>query len=297
MEINRANLRALFTGFNTVFQQAFDGAPSDWQRVAMDVPSTTSQEVYPWLGQNTRFREWIGDRVIQNLATHNFTIRNKKYENTVGVDRDAVEDDTYGVYKPVIQQLGLDAKQHPDELVFSLLAGGTSKTCYDGQYFFDTDHPVVQEDGSIGSISNIVTGAGPTWYLLDMTRAVKPIIKQTRKAYNFVTMDQETDEQVFSAGVYRYGVDARLNVGFGLWQLAFASQQDLTEDNYEAVRAAMQEMKGDNGRPLGVRPSLLVVPPSLEGKARKIVNADANNYGATNVWKGSADVLATSWLS
>ena len=297
MEINRANLRALYTGFNTVFQQAFDGAPSDWERVAMDVPSTTSQEVYPWLGQNTRFREWIGDRVIQNLATHNFTIRNKKYENTVGVDRDNIEDDTYGVYKPVIAQLGLDAKQHPDELVFKLLSSGMSNICYDGQYFFDTDHPVVQGDGTVGSVSNVVAGNGPTWYLLDMTRAVKPLIKQTRKPYNFVAMDQETDEQVFSSATYRYGVDSRLNVGFGLWQLAYASQQDLTEDNYAAVRAAMQEMKGDNGRPLGIRPSLLVVPPSLDGKARKIVNADANNYGATNVWKGSADVLSTSWLS
>jgi len=296
MEINRTNLRALMTGFNTVFQQAFDGAPSDWERVAMDVPSTTSQEVYPWLGQTTRFREWIGDRVIQNLATHDFTIKNKRFENTVGVDRDAISDDTYGVYKPVMAQLGLDAKQHPDELVFGLLANGTSKICYDGQYFFDTDHPVTNPDGSIGSVSNFAAGAGPTWYLLDMTRVVKPMIKQTRKPYNFVAMDQESDEQVFSAAQFRYGVDARLNVGFGLWQLSYASQLDLNEDNYQAARAAMQSLKGDNGRPLGVRPSLIVVPPSLEGKARKLVHADANNYGATNIWKGSADVLATSWL-
>ncbi|WP_179949285.1 MULTISPECIES: Mu-like prophage major head subunit gpT family protein, partial [unclassified Burkholderia] len=94
MEINRANLRALFTGYNTVFQQAFDGAQSDWNKVAMPVPSTTSQEVYPWLGQTTRFREWIGDRVIQNLASHDFSIKNKPFENTVGVDREAIEDDT-----------------------------------------------------------------------------------------------------------------------------------------------------------------------------------------------------------
>ncbi|WP_175992315.1 Mu-like prophage major head subunit gpT family protein [Burkholderia vietnamiensis] len=296
MEINRANLRQLFTGYNTVFQQAFAGAPSDWERVAMDVPSSTSQEVYPWLGQTTRFREWIGDRVIQNLKTHDFTIKNRSFENTVGVDRDAIEDDTYGIYKPVIAQLGLDAKQHPDELVFGLLSQGTSQLCYDGQYFFDTDHPVDTATGT-ASVSNFQAGTGPTWYLLDMTRVVKPLIRQTRKAYNFVAMDQETDEAVFTSKQFRYGVDARCNVGFGLWQLAYASKADLTEDSYEAARAAMQEFKGDNGKPLGIRPTLLVVPPSLEGIGRKILNADANNYGATNVWKGSADLLATSWLA
>ncbi|PNX02716.1 MULTISPECIES: Mu-like prophage major head subunit gpT family protein [Burkholderia] len=297
MEINRANLRVLFTGYNTVFQQAFDGAPSDWNRVAMPVPSTTSQEVYPWLGQTTRFREWIGDRVIQNLTTHDFAIKNKTFENTVGVDREAIADDTYGVYKPVIAQMGLDAKQHPDELVFNLLKQGTTKTCYDGQYFFDTDHPVLQENGTVGSVSNFKGGAGPTWYLLDMTRVVKPIILQQRKPYTFVPMDQETDEVVFSAKTYRYGVDARCNVGFALWQLAYASQEPLSEDSYQAAREAMTGMKSDNGRPLGIRPSLLVVPPMYEGVGRKILHADSNNYGATNIWKGSAELLATPWLA
>ncbi|MDF3093485.1 Mu-like prophage major head subunit gpT family protein [Burkholderia semiarida] len=297
MEINRANLRAVFTGFNTVFQQAFDGASSDWQKVAMPVPSTTSQEVYPWLGQTTRFREWIGDRVLQNLTSHDFAIKNKSFENTVSVERTTIEDDTYGVYKPAIAQLGLDAKQHPDELVFGLLKQGSTKTCYDGQYFFDTDHPVLQENGQVGSVSNFQAGAGPTWYLLDMTRVVKPIILQQRKPYNFVAMDQETDEVVFSENKLRYGVDARCNVGFALWQLAYASQAELTEDSYEAARQAMTGMKGDNGRPLGIRPSLLVVPPMYEGRGRKILNADANNYGATNIWKGSADLLATPWLA
>ncbi|KUY91614.1 MULTISPECIES: Mu-like prophage major head subunit gpT family protein, partial [unclassified Burkholderia] len=228
---------------------------------------------------------------------HDFSIKNKPFENTVGVDREAIEDDTYGVYKPVMAQMGLDAKQHPDELVFGLLKQGTTKTCYDGQYFFDTDHPVLQENGQIGSVSNFQAGSGPTWYLLDMTRIVKPIILQQRKPYNFVAMDQETDEVVFSAKTYRYGVDARCNVGFALWQLAYASNAELNEDSYQAAREAMIGMKGDNGRPLGIRPSLLVVPPRYDGVGRKILHADANNYGATNVWKGSAELLTTPWLA
>jgi phage major head subunit gpT-like protein len=119
---------------------------------------------------------------------------------------------------------------------------------------------------------------------------------QRRKAYNFVAMDAETDEAVFSAKQFRYGVDARCNAGFGLWQLAYASKAELNEDSYEAARAAMQGLAGDNGKPLGIRPSLLVVPPSLDGAGRKLLNADANPAGATNVWKSSAQLLSTPWL-
>lgn len=296
MEINRANLRALFQGYNTVFQNAFAGATASWDRIAMRVPSTTSQEVYPWLGQNTKFREWLGDRVVQNLTTHDFTIRNKSFENTVGVDRDAIEDDTYGVYSPIIAQMGQDSREHPDEMVYGLLRAGASSKCYDGQYFFDTDHPVMGANGQVKSVSNVQAGNQPTWYLLDTTRVVKPIIYQDRKPYSFVAMDKDDDENVFNRKEYRYGVDARSNVGFGLWQLAYASSVELNEDSYEAARAAMTGLLGDNGRPLGIRPSLIVVPPSLEGRARKLMNADANAYGATNIWKGSAEVLTTAWI-
>ena len=295
--INRASLNALFQGYKVLFQQAFDGVPADWDKIAMRVPSQTSKEVYPWLGQTTRFREWIGDRVLQNLMLHDFAIKNKPWENTVTIDRDEIEDDSYNVYGPMISQLGLDAKQHPDELVFALLAAGFGQSCYDGQYFFDTDHPVLQADGTIGSTSNFQGGTGTAWYLLDVSKMVKPIIYQVRKDYKFVAMDQETDEQVFTSKKFRYGVDARSNVGFGLWQLAYASKQELNADSYGAARAALMSMKGDNGRPLGVRPSLLVVPPSLEGSGLKVLQAEKNAYGATNIYMNTAKLLTTPWLS
>ncbi|WP_404991331.1 Mu-like prophage major head subunit gpT family protein [Cupriavidus pauculus] len=295
--INRSNLNSLFQGFKVLFQKAFDGVPADWDKVAMRVPSTSSKEVYPWLGQTTRFREWIGDRVLQNLMLHDFTIKNKPWENTITIDRDEIDDDSYGVYAPMASQLGQDAKQHPDELVFSLLAAGFASACYDGQYFFDTDHPVLQADGSVGSVSNFQGGAGTAWYLLDTTKMIKPLIYQVRKDYKFVAMDQETDEQVFTSKKFRYGVDARSNVGFGLWQLGYASKQDLTPENYAAARAAMMSMKGDNGKPLGVRPSLLVVPPSLEGKGLQILQAEKNANGADNIYRNTAQLLNTPWLS
>ena len=92
-------------------------------------------------------------------------------------------------------------------------------------------------------------------------------------------------------------MNARGNVGFGFWQFAWGSKQTLNATNYEAARAALMGMKGDHGRPLGINPRLLVVPPSLEGAAMEILNAERDASGATNVWKGTAELMVVPWLA
>ncbi|MDH0095862.1 Mu-like prophage major head subunit gpT family protein [Pseudomonas sp. GD04158] len=297
MIINKQNLAILHTGFKASFQNAFDGAPIDYNQLVMEVNSGTAIEQYGWLGATTRFREWIGDRVIQNLALHDYSIKNKSFENTVGVPREAIEDDQYGTYNPLMAQLGQDAKEHPAELVYALLKNGFTGKCYDGQFFFDTDHPVLGANGQETSVSNFQGGSGTPWFLLDVTRVMRPIILQKRKNYQFVAKTDEKDENVFSRKEFIWGVDARLNVGYGLWQLAYASRETLNAANFNAAYAAMQSMKGDNGRPLGIRPKLLVVPPSLRATAMEVVKAERNAAGATNINRDVVDVLTTPWLA
>lgn len=297
MIINQQNLRSLYIGFKAAFQGAFDGVTPDFDQFVLTVPSTTAAEEYGWLGKTTAFREWIGDRVIQNLKVHDYTIKNKTFENTVGVPRENIEDDNLGIFTPLMAQLGQDSAEHPATLVYDLLKNGFTQTCYDGQNFFDTDHPVTNAAGAEVSVSNSAGGSGTPWFLLDTSRVMKPLILQKRKNYNFVQMDQEKDENVFMRKEYLYGVDARLNAGYGLWQLAYASRQELTSENFEAAYAAMQGMKGDKGKVLGIRPSLLVVPPTLRGAALEVVKADRNAAGATNINRDAVDVLVTPWLS
>jgi phage major head subunit gpT-like protein len=230
------------------------------------------------------------------MASHAYTIVNKKFESSVGVPRDAIEDDEIGVYGPLFQEMGRAAKAHPDELVFDMLKAGLTTTCYDGQNFFDTDHPLYLNSdgtGAVTSVSNYQEGTGPAWYLLDVSRAIKPIIFQKRRNYDLKAMTKIDDEAVFMQDIYRYGVDARVNSGFGLWQFAYCSKAPLNAENYAAARAAMKDFKADGGRPLGIRPGLLVVPSSLEGAARKLVVKDAEGG---NEWAGTAEVLSPSWL-
>ena len=291
MIVNQVNLDAAFTGFKVLFSQAFERTPTTYQRVAMEVPSSTKQEVYPWLGQTTRFREWVGDRVVQGLATHGFTIVNKHFEDTVAISRDDYEDDSYGIYSPMIAQLGQDAKVHPDQLVYALIKAGISGLCYDGQYFFDTDHPSFDNTGASITVANVDSGgSGAYWYLFDTTRVVKPIVFQKRKDYQFVPLTAPDTENVFKRNQFVYGTDARVNVGYGLWQLAYASNQPLDSTHYGAARAAMMGIRLENGDVMDVSPNLLVVPPSLETSARTVLKAEiiANT---TNIWQGSADLL------
>ncbi len=297
MIINSANLRTLYTSFSTAYQGGFAGAPRQFERVTTTVPSSTAQNEYGWLGNFPRIREWVGDRVIHGMATHGYAIKNKSWELTVGVDRDDLEDDNLGIYTPMFTDMGRETATFQDELVWPLLKNGFSQACYDGQYFFDSDHPVLDANGSPVSVSNFGGGAGTPWYLLDVSRSLKPLVFQNRRAFEFRRMDAPTDEVVFSRKEYRYGVDGRCNVGYGFWQMAYGSKQTLNAAAYSAARAAMQEMKGDYGKPLGLMPRLLVVPPSLEAAGLEILNAERDTAGATNVWRGTAELMVVPWLA
>ena len=295
MVINKANLSILYTALLTAFNVGFSGLKPQWNVVATEVPSTTAENQYGWLGQFPMMREWLGDRVINNLKLHDYTIRNKTWENTIGVPRDAIDDDQYGVYLPVAQEQGRMVAEHPDVLTYALLSSGFSTTCYDGQYFFDTDHPVTDANGNETSISNFQGGAGTAWYLIDDSRAIKPIILQMRRKPKFVAKTQEADDNVFNRNEFLYGVDGRWNVGFALWQLAYASKQTLDTANLALAIAAMGSQAGDNGRKLGTKGRVLVVPPSLEFVAKGLIAATLP-AGGENPMANAVRVEVCPWL-
>ena len=291
MIINQQNLDRLFTGFKTAFRDGIGQAGDDWAKVAMKVKSSTRDEKYGWLGKVPGLREWAGDRVINNIAAHDYAM---KFESTVAVARDDLEDDQVGAYGMLFTELGRASAAHPNELVFALLKNGWSTKGYDGKNFFATDHKV---NGVNGNVANTDGGSGAAWFLMDISRAVKPVVFQERRSYDLRRRDRLTDPGVFERDEYTYGVDGRCAVGFGFWEFAWGSKQTLNETNYEKAREALMSMKGEQGRPLGLMPRLLVVPPSLEKEGLEIVRAERKSAGGTNVYAGTADLLVTPWLA
>ena len=295
MIINQTNLQGIYKTFSTIFNQAFDSVVSMYELIAMTVPSSGRSVDYKWLGEFPQMKEWLGDRIIKDLSAFHYEITNKSFESTIGVDRDDIDDDQIGVYTPMVQGLAAAAKEHPDILVWALLAAGFNTLCYDGQYFFDDDHPV---NGA--SVSNDGGGASNPWVLMDLSRPIKPIIFQRRKNPQFVALDRPTDEEAFMRKKYLYGVDDRKNVGYGLWQLAYGSKDTLSTTTYAAGRAAMMALKrddGDGNTPLGIKPTHLIVGGSNESAGRTIVEKQNLAGGESNIWLNTTKLVVVPWLA
>lgn len=297
MIIDQNKLNNMYISFNAIFNGALGATQPWWERVAMLVRATTRIVDYKWLANFPGIQEWIGDRQIQSLGAEAFQIESKDFENTVEVNRNDMDDDTMGIYNALFAEQGRAAKKHPDKLVAALIALGLTTDIYDGSKFFATDHPAPVPTDEAAVASNYTAGASTPWYLLDVSRAVKPFIFQLRQDWRLVRMDKEDDEHLFMRKKLRYGVDYRANVGFGLWQLAHCGKTALDATNYTAARAAMMSLKNFRGQALDIFPGLLVVPPSLEGDARELLQAERNAAGATNVWRGTAELLVIQDLA
>jgi len=297
--ITPALITSLRTGFSKAFQDALTATPTDWAKVATRVPSSSASNTYGWLGQFPTLREWVGDRVLKDMAAQAYQVQNKLFEGTVAVKRTDIEDDNVGIYTPLFAEMGRAAATHPDQLVFGLLKTAHTVNCYDGQFFFDNDHPVypnVDGTGTATQVSNVQAGTGAAWYLLDTSRALKPLIFQERTQPELEALTSTQDEAVFMRDQYRYGIRYRCNAGLGFWQMAFKSQADLTAANFNAAMAAMMSFKADGGRPLGIKPTVLVVPPSLRAAAIEIVKNERLANGASNPNFGVVDLIVSPWL-
>ena len=148
MIVNQSNLAGLTTGFNMAFNQSLKEAKEEYKAFATEIASSTAENAYKWLGTIPRLREWIGEREVQKLEAHGYTIRNRPFESTIAVDRDDIEDDQYGVYTPLFNNLGQMAGEFPDDLCFEQLTKGFKEKCYDGKTFFNAQHKINKKEVS-----------------------------------------------------------------------------------------------------------------------------------------------------
>ena len=231
------------------------------------------------------------------MKANDYSLPNQDFESTVGVDRNDIRDDVFGVYNTIFQDMGMSAAMHPDEEVFAKLALGATDLCYDGQPFFNASHPIVV-DGAASTVSNYdVTGGGALWAVMDTRRPLKPLIWQQREPYVFQALTNPSDMNVFMNKQFLYGVDGRGAAGFGLWQMAHGSLNTLNATNFDAIVTAMSQLKSDEGQPLGIKPNLLVCGPSNRAAARTLLQVERLASGASNPnWK-EVDVLVSPQLT
>ncbi len=142
MVLNQQNLHSLSRGYNVAFNKAFEETVVNYPKIAMTVPSESRDTTYAWMGQIPMMREWIGAREIQNLMTYDYVIKNRNFELTTSIPVNDIADDQYGVYTPLMSEMGFSAKKHPDVLTFDLLGKGFEEKGYDKVPFFSAKHPM-----------------------------------------------------------------------------------------------------------------------------------------------------------
>lgn len=302
MIINGQSLRAIQAGFNAAFKSGFGSVEPTYSQIAMTINSTSALENYGWLKDMPGVREWIGQRVINNLSTETMQVVNRTWEHTFGVDRENIEDDRLGIYTPALQMQGETFARHPDELVWGLLRKGWETKGYDGQMFFDTDHVGYDENGKEISWANTDTQTPPSptaplWFLLDLSRTyAKPLVFQLRKAPEFTAKTKSSDDNVFFEKEFLYGADARYAAAFGFYQFAWGSAQAPTAANYEIARAALMTQRRRDGSPMPTGRLTLVCGPSYERYARELLKAKLVVNGNDNVWLDTADLIVSPYL-
>lgn len=136
MQINNTNLALLYRGFQVNFAQGLQGAAPTSDPLTLEIPSTHKIEEYDWLGAFPGMRELTGEAVFANLSATGWTITNKKWAMFVNVDEQDIENDNFGLYAPLMSNMGLSAGQHKDELSYGLLMNGFTNLCYTGGAFF-----------------------------------------------------------------------------------------------------------------------------------------------------------------
>ena len=67
--------------------------------------------------------------------------------------------------------------------------------------------------------------------------------------------------------------------------------------SFGAARTAMRKFLDDEGRPLGIMPRVLLVPPALEDTARGLMMVERLEDGKPNIYKGAAEVVVDARLT
>ncbi len=147
--------------------------------ISMLFNSDQASEDYKWLGMSPAMREWIGGRNAKGLRENGITIKNKTWEGTLVIPVDWIRRDKTGQIQVRINELASRASELDSKLLSNLINSGNGSTygnCYDGQYFFDTDH----SEGSSGTQTNALVASD--YSELNVSTATNPTVAEMNAA-------------------------------------------------------------------------------------------------------------------
>ena len=149
-------LAATRTAYMALFDQVQGEAQNLWSNVAMSLPAGNKAIVqFNWLGAPPMPRLWSGELEFGKSFTHDYNVTVLKYGVGKRIDRDIYRRDSLGTIALHMKQFMAQAMKWKDYLIFTQVSAGFATVCFDGQYFYDTDHSV----GDAGTHDNVGTAA------------------------------------------------------------------------------------------------------------------------------------------
>jgi len=161
MSAQALSSRAIIGEFYATLEQDMGGL---WvPGVSNYFTSDQEQEIYKWLGQSPAMREWVGGRQAKGFRSDGVTIVNKEFEATLEVLVKEMRRDKTGQVMVRVRELAQRTNAHWAKLLSQLILAAESSVCYDGQYFFDTDHVEGESGAQSNDISvDVATPSAPT---------------------------------------------------------------------------------------------------------------------------------------
>ena len=157
MILNKSVLTTLFNTVRAEWDRLMTVIKPTYNEWAMTLPSTTNSETHNWADLIVQIRKWVGERIFGNIKAQTWTVVSDDYEGSFDLSLNDIADDKIGLLLPKTQNLYSAAVYHPEHLLEQVALDGFDHVCFDGQFFFDTDHPSLTGDGT--TVSNVGTEA------------------------------------------------------------------------------------------------------------------------------------------
>lgn len=133
----------LVYGAEAGFLAALSTMPSQWQRIAQVYNLDAKSRDLVDLGAAPMPTEAQAGGTFQDYIEKHLEVEEKSWEIVVGYSYNAESNDQTDALERKVRGAGANFQRHIDKSVFQALNTGDGTTwglCYDGQYFFDTDH-------------------------------------------------------------------------------------------------------------------------------------------------------------
>jgi phage major head subunit gpT-like protein len=158
-----AQFQVFLVTANTMIRSAWASAPTPYAAYTTTVPTESETFEDGWIGRMPKFREFLGSRVVHNPGAQTYSVTVQTWENTYGIDELTFDDTKFGIYYPMIADLGLQGRRQPGFVIRDMLenAGsqvGARQNGLDGLTYFSTAHLVNIYKASMGTYCNDFRG-------------------------------------------------------------------------------------------------------------------------------------------